>query len=561
MRARPRFLAAASLTAVALLAAACGTTATTQTQTTTAGSAAATTAAAKTGGAITVRGCTPQNPLVGSMTSEVCGGNVIDWTSSKLVHYDSKTAAPENDLAESIKTDDAITFTVTLKKGSKFSDGTEIKAKNFVDAWNIAAYGPNGHQGSYFFEPIEGFDDVQCPDDKCATKPKAEKMSGLKVVDDYTFTIKTSSPTSNLAVRLGYSAFVPQPDVYLNDKAAQDPTSKSTFGKQPVASGAYKVTSNTATEIVIEKNAAYTGKYAGKVDKITYRIYNDPNAAFTDVLANNIDFTDVIPSDQLVGDAWKKAVGDGRWGQREAGIIEVLSFSPNDEQLKASADLRKSISMAIDRATITKQIYNGTRVPATGWVSPVVDGFKAGACGDACKYDKAAAKALYDKAGGYKGTLTFSVNSDGGHKPYADAVCNGLKNDLGVDCQVKLFPKFSELRNSVKAGELKGFFRSGWQMDYPSIENFLAPIYMKGAASNDSKYDNAAFNAKLKEAAAAKDVATANKLYQEAEAMMATDFPTAPAWYRTASSAWSNKVANVQVNAFGVLDVASITVK
>lgn len=558
MRARPRFMAAASIAVVALVASACGGTATTP-QTNTSGGAATT--AAKTGGAITVRGCTPQNPLVGSMTSEVCGGNVIDWTSAKLVHYDAKTAAPENDLAESIKTDDAITFTVTLKKGAKFSDGTEIKAKNFVDAWNIAAYGPNGHQGSYFFEPIEGFEDVQCADDKCATKPKAEKMSGLVVKDDYTFTIKTSSPTSNLPVRLGYSAFVPQPDAYLNDKAAQDPQGAAAFGKMPVASGAYKVTSNTATEIVIEKNAAYTGKYAGKVDKITYRIYNDPNAAFTDVLANNIDFTDVIPSDQLVGDAWKKAVGEGRWSQREAGVIEVLTFSPNDEQLKASADLRKSISMAIDRATITKQIYNGTRTPASGWVSPVVDGYKADQCGAACKYDKAAAKAMYDKAGGYKGTLTFSVNSDGGHKPYADAVCNGLKNDLGVDCQVKLFPKFAELRNSVKAGELKGFFRSGWQMDYPSIENFLAPIYQLGASSNDSKYNNPAFNAKLKEAAAAKDVATANKLYQEAEAMMAADLPTAPAWYRTQPAAWSNKVANVQVNAFGVLDVTSITVK
>ncbi len=545
-----RTLAAAAVATFALVASACGSSTTTPSGQTSGG-----TGAVKEGGAITIRGCTPQNPLIGSMTSEVCGGNVIDWTTAKLVDYDVKTAAPTNDLAESIKTDDSTTFTVTLKKGQKFSDGTEIKAKNFVDAWNIAAYGPNGHQGSYFFESFAGFDDVQCPDEKCTTKPKTDKMSGLVVKDDYTFTITMAAPTSNLPVRLGYSAFVPQPDSYLSNPGAAD------VGKTPVASGPYKVTANTATEIVLEKNKEYQGAAKGHVDKITYRIYNDPNAAFTDVLANNIDFTDIIPSDQLVGDAWKKSVGEGRWSAREAGVIETMTFSSNDEQLKASPDLRKALSMAIDRETITKQIYNGTRTPATGWVSPVVDGYKADQCGASCKYDKAAAKALYDKAGGYKGTLTYSVNSDGGHKAYADAICNGWKNDLGVDCQVKLFPKFAELRNSAKAGDLKGGFRSGWQMDYPSIENFLAPIYLKGAASNDSRYDNPAFNAKLKDAAAAKDLASANKLYQEAEAMLATDFPTAPLWYRSQPAAWSNKVTNVQVNAFGVIDVTSISLK
>ena len=40
-------------------------------------------------------------------------------------------------------------------------------------------------------------------------------MTGLKVVDDYTFTIKTTEKVSNLPVRLGYSAFAPLPDVVL----------------------------------------------------------------------------------------------------------------------------------------------------------------------------------------------------------------------------------------------------------------------------------------------------------------------------------------------------------
>ena len=96
-------------------------------------------------------------------------------------------------------------------------------------------------------------------------------------------------------------------------------------------------------------------------------------------------------------------------------------------------------------------------------------------------------------------------------------------------------------------------------MDYPSIENFLAPIYAKGADSNWSKYDNPEFDAKLAEAAAAPTTDEANTLYQEAEAMLAADFPTAPMWYPATVVGWSDKVTNVKVNAFGVLDYSAIS--
>src|SRR6478752_168671 len=141
----------AGVSAVTLLAAACG-----------GGSGTTSTsssAAAKTGGAVTVHGCNPQNPLIPGNTNETCGGNVIDAVTAKLVHYNAETGAPENDIADKIETTDNQNFTVTLKHGYKFQDGTEVKAKNFVDAWNWVSYGPNAQQNSYFFQPIDGFND------------------------------------------------------------------------------------------------------------------------------------------------------------------------------------------------------------------------------------------------------------------------------------------------------------------------------------------------------------------------------------------------------------------
>ncbi|MBD4650284.1 ABC transporter substrate-binding protein, partial [Xanthomonas citri pv. citri] len=127
-------------------------------------------------------------------------------------------------------------FTVKIKPGYKFSDGTKVKAQNFVAGWNWAAYGPNAQQSGYFFEPIEGYADEQCGDEACKTKPKVKTMSGLKVVDDHTFTIKTTEKVSNLKVRLGYTAFAPLPDAFL-----KDPTNKK-WEKMPIGAGPYKVT-------------------------------------------------------------------------------------------------------------------------------------------------------------------------------------------------------------------------------------------------------------------------------------------------------------------------------
>lgn len=518
-------------------------------------------APAPSASAITIRGCTPENPLLGSDTGEVCGGNVLDAITAKLVHYNADTAAPELDIAKSIDTKDSTNFTVTMNKGYKFSDGTEVKAKNFVDAWNWAAYGPNGQYNGYFFEPIAGYNDLQCgigakqaPD--CTAKPpKAKTMSGLKVVDDYTFTITTSAPTSNLIMRLGYTAFIPQPDAFFADTSE----GKKDFAKLPIGAGPYKMTGNTDTEMVLEKNSDYSGKNKGSVDNVTFRIYNDTSAAYNDVVANNLDVTDVIPSDQLVGDAWKTQLKD-RNGVRDTGVIQVMTYSPKDANFK-NIKMREAISMGFDRALITKQIFNNARVPATGWVSPVVDGYKAGACGDNCVFNAAKAKQLYTEAGGYNGTMPIWVNGDGGHKLWADAMCNQLKQNLGMKCSVEVTANFQTLRTGIAARKYLGIYRGGWQMDYPSIENFLTPIYATGAASNDGDYSNPKFDAMLKQAAAAKTAEESNILYQQAEGILAQDMPTIPLWYQQSQFGWSTKIASIKMTPFSTFDLGSVVLK
>ncbi|MFW5468802.1 peptide ABC transporter substrate-binding protein [Knoellia sp. CPCC 206435] len=554
MRGTTRTVAVAGISAAALLLAGCGGGGNEDSE-----GEGTTGTSAKTGGAITVRGCNPENPLVAGNTSETCGGNVLDIVTAKLVEYNVETAAPENDIAESIETTDNQTFTVKLKKDYKFHDGTVVKAKNFVDAWNYTAYGPNAQQGSYFFEPIEGYADLQSEDPDAdgpqkAPEPKAKEMTGLKVVDDTTFTIKTAEKVSNLPVRLGYTAFAPQPDAFFADP--------KTFGDKPIGAGPYKVDAWTKNaEIKLSKFADYSGKTKGNLDNITFKIYQDSNAAYADVQANALDVTDEVPASAQIDEKYKTDLPD-RNLQKPVGVIQTITTAPEKVDPNYGPEIRKAISMAINREAIIKAIFNGTRQPATGWVSPVVDGYKADVCGEFCQYDPAKAKEQLAKAGGFKGgKMTLSYNADASHKEWTEATCNSIKQALGVDCVATPVVDFSTFRTQIGEGKMKGMFRTGWQMDYPSIENFLAPLYGTGASSNDSLYSNPEFDAKLKEAAAATDAAESNKLYQEAEAIIANDMVTIPLWYSTTTVGWSDKVTNVKVTPFGVPDYASISLK
>ena len=109
-------------------------------------------------------------------------------------------------------------------------------------------------------------------------------MTGLKVVDDTTFTIQTSEAVSNLPVRLGYSAFAPLPDSFFADPKA--------FEKKPIGAGPFKMDSISNTEFVLSKFADYSGANPANVDKLTFRVYQDPAAAYADAVAGSLDYID-----------------------------------------------------------------------------------------------------------------------------------------------------------------------------------------------------------------------------------------------------------------------------
>ncbi|MER7670485.1 ABC transporter substrate-binding protein [Kitasatospora sp. NPDC096128] len=482
----------------------------------------------------------PQNPLQPANANEVGGGRIIQNLFKGLVDYNPSNAQLRMQVASAIDTSDSQTFTVTLNDGWTFHDGTPVQAKNFVDAWNWAANPANNQINSSWFSDIEGYQDVH----PASGSPTTAKMSGLTVTDNLHFTIKLNHKVSYFEYKLGYIAFSPLPEAFFNDPAG--------YGQKPVGNGPYQFVSWAHnTQVVTKSYPGYKGVDKPKNGGIVFKMYTTSEAAYADLQSNNLDVMDQVPPSALA--TYKSDLGD-RAVDSPQGAIQNIGFTlyQADWAAPEKAQVRQGLSMAIDRATITKTVLQGSRAPASAWVAEGVQGYKAGTCGDFCNFDVAKAKQLIQQGGGVPGNkVLITYNADGGHKEWVDAVCNSIRQNTGVDCLGDPKPDFKTARQAITSHQLNGAFRTGWVQDYPLNANFLADVYRTGAASNDTGYSNPQFDQMSTQADEAASVSDSTTGYQQAEAVLASGMPTIPLWYYRTNSGYSTKVQNVAFDSFG----------
>ncbi|MEE1756370.1 peptide ABC transporter substrate-binding protein [Streptomyces sp. SP18CS02] len=488
----------------------------------------------------------PQNPLEPANTNEVQGGKVLDMLFRGLKRYDPRTGEARDMVAERIETTDSRHFTITLRTGWKFSDGEPVTARSFVDAWNYGAHVDNTQNNAPFFSDIVGYDDVH----PASGSPRARTMSGLVVKDERTFTATLKDTFSSWPDTLGYQAFVPLPRSFFEDHAG--------WLDKPVGNGPYTVESYAkGSGMKLRRWDGYPGPDKALNGGVDLTVYTDNNTAYTDLMAGNLDLVDDVPAQQLRNVAHD--LGD-RYINQPALIIQTLVFPMYQRgwNKPGMEKVRRGLSMAIDRDEITRQIYQRTRTPAEDWTSPALGdqgGYKA-LCGAACTFDPAEARRLIDEGGGLPGgrvTLTSNVDT-GSHRAWMDAVCNSVNNALGrgAVCTVNPVGTFADFRNQTTSYRMTGPFRSGWQADYPLIQNFLEPLYSTGGSSNYGKFSDKRFDGLVDKANRETEQATAVGDFQAAERILAEQMPAIPLWYQNGSAGWSERLSQVSLNQFSV---------
>lgn len=494
--------------------------------------------AAPAGDPIVLNGTEPQKPLLPGLTTETGGGRILDAIGAGLTYY-AADGSTKNELAESITSEDNKLWTIKVKQGKKFSDGTEVKAKNFVDAWVMV--GAEAQDSVFFFEPVVGYSDKE--------DVKHDLAQGIKLVDDYTFTVELKQPEADFPARLGYTAFYPLADASLADL--------DKAGENPITAGPYMLAGEGAwvhnEKIDLVPNPNYDGDRKPKNTGLTFKFYTQQDAAYNDLLGGSLDVIDQIP-DSAFGTYEEELKNAGGGGVNQAAAVFQSFAIPHKGHFEGEEGKlrRQAISMAVNRDEITQTIFLGTRTPAKDFTSPVVDGYNDKVPGnEVLSYNPEKAKELWAKANEIKpwdGKFTIAYNADGGHEAWVTAVTNSIKNTLGIEAEGKAYPDFKSFRNDISEGRIDSAFRTGWQGDYPSKFNFLAPLYGTTGSSNDTKYSNAEFDKLLTEAAGQHSLEEAAQTLDKAQEILLQDLPVIPTWYSNVNGGWGAKVDNVVFN-------------
>ena len=492
---------------------------------------------------ITWNGTEPENPLVPGDATERDSVKVVNALFTGLVEYDPNTAEPRMAMAESIDSSDSRVYRVALKGGWTFHDGTAVTAASFVDAWNYTAYGPNGLQGAEYLSHIDGYAATQ--------RGSTDKLSGLKIIHDHLFEVTLSAPFSAFVTQLGYTAFFPLPAAFFADRTA--------FVSHPVGNGPFSFESHTSgVNIVLRRYDAYAGTRKPRVDGVEFRFYRMLEDAYADVVADKLDYLDFVPAEALDGGRYKQELA-GRYVAKPYMGVQSLSFPLYDPRF-ADPRLRQAISMAIDRQYVIDKAFDGDKMLPDGLVPPIVPGYGAGASGDLCTYQPARARELFE-ACGFEGPIELASNDDSANQVWIDAACETITAALGVEARYLPVPTFGEFRRLINEQRAPTIFRSGWVADYPSIENFLNPIFRTGAAVNGSGYSSPEVDALLARADAAPTEKEGWALYQEAERRILQDMPAIPLWYQKVESGWSTRTRNVTVTPLLQLDLFDVTIE
>ena len=393
-------------------------------------------------------------------------------------------------------TEDGLTYTVKLKEGLKWSDGSDLTAADFEYSWKRAAGDQTAADYAYMFSGFEGY-----PNELAVT-----------AVDDTTLEFVLSAPCAYMEDLMAFPTFYPVKKEAV--EAAEDwESNPGAWCKEAgfVSNGAYVCTAwNHDTSMTYEKNPYWYNADEVTVEKLEFMLSADDTAIYGAYNSGDIDFADSVPTDEVASllDNPEFHIVD------ELGTYYVAFNAKSSifegKTPEQAACMREAFSVLIDRDYICDNIGQTGQVAANAFIPlGMADGnggiFKTDATAEGYfdpyavnnDYDATVEKAItLLKAAGYKfgddGKLSadtpiqleYLTNESSGHIAIAESIQQDLAA-VGIDLsiQVQDWNVFLEER---KAGNFD-FAREGWIADFNDPVNMLE-MWITESGNNDCQF-------------------------------------------------------------------------
>ena len=501
---RRNFLKVAGVSAAALGLAACG--GSKSGSTATSGSTAGSTAGGVNTAGFTVQYGSNPETLDPALNSAIDGANTIITIFEPLLLINENNEVVGGQ-AESWETsEDGLTWTFTMRDGLKWSDGTDLNAKDFeysfkrmVDPNTAAPYAETCLGMIDGFEEAAGFPDA---DGNPTAEPNPDALNVKASDDGKTLAIVLSYPCSYFDKMAAFATMSPVQQATVEANGDAWCTSPDTF----VSNGPYMITDWTPSErIVLTKNPNYVGGWdSSKIvsDSITLLLLEDSSASYAAYNSGEAVLVKDVPTDEIP--SLTKAEDGGDFYVDTILGTYYVSLNLQRDAFK-DAKVRKALSLAIDRDYVANTIMQGTYSAADSIVGPGIvdesgyfhDNGNAPYISADYEANLAEAKKLLEEAGypngeGYP-TIEYSTNDAGYHVPLAEYLQQAW-GDLGITLTINKM-EWSSFTPARRAGEYD-VARNGWVMDYNDPSNML-DLFCSGNGNNDGKYSNPDFDAAI----------------------------------------------------------------
>lgn len=469
-----------------------------------------------------------------ALNSAVDGGNMLITLFETLLIIDQDNKVQPGQAEKYEVSPDGLTWTFTMRDGLKWSDGTDLNAKDFEYTFKrIADTNVAAPYAETVIGMIEGYKD--------AIDSKNPEKLNVKASDDgKTLTIKLAYPCSYFDKIVAFGTMSPVQKATVEKNGDSWATKPETY----VCNGPYTITEWTPSEkIVCKKNENYKGGWdSSKIvnDKLTFLLLEDSSASYTAYTGGTAQLIKDVPTEEIP--TLKKDKKDEFNVDPILGTY-YLSMNLNKAPFN-NKNVRKALSLAIDRDYVANTVMQGTYTPAYNYVGTGVDDVDPGkflenskAANGGKTYisedykanleeaKKALAEAGYPEGKGFP-TITYSTNDIGYHKAVAEYLQQVYK-DLGITMNIDIVD-WSSFTPKRRAGEYE-MARNGWVMDYNDASNMIELFYSSNG-NNDGKYNNPAFDKAMNDSKVADKTAHFAALH-EAEKIVSEDYGFIPVAY------------------------------
>jgi len=407
-------------------------------------------------------------------------------------------------------------YTFHLRDNARWSNGQQVRAKEFVLAWQRLLERGRGSQVSDDLRLI-----ARAPEIIAGHLPPS--ALGAYAPSDDVLVIELERPASYFPQMLTHSATFP---IYSETSA------RSHSPETWVSNGPYVLSSwLPGTRVELARNSNYWDKENVHIAKVEYQIASDQNSQLARYRAGQLDMTDIVPPSAI---PWIHAEHPKELVVSPFLATAYFGLNLSTSIFASNLQLRKALAMAVDRKRIAAAQGFG-QPPAYGFLPPGIwnynpQSWKWSSFADDDRI--AEAKRLYKEAG-YTSDRPLHIrllfNANTVIKQTAILIAAMWKETLGIETELteEEYRVFLQSRHDKARWEVA---RLGWTADFNDASNFL-DAFRRYSPNNDAGYANTSFDTLLDTAARTPDSETRRLLLEAAERVMLNDYPVLPLYF------------------------------